>query len=201
MRIRIFLVLFIISFSVPGQIVKSFIKLSLPEKFWVLTHPFVAKKSFLITLKARDLTDSIKLTKTFKDSLIQGGQLDAFRHSCWMALLSNEIGKRKSLKLGKAHENGNYRGWKKGKMEIGVRADSLSCEMDLFNNIQGAEIGLRHPKPDIPKEIILAVKSGRMKVLLLNEKQQRLDCENRIVNLVEYVKAWNVPGCLVSSEN
>ena len=38
-----------------------------------------------------------------------GGALDAFKHAFWMARLTQGIGHRASLSLGKAHEKGNYK--------------------------------------------------------------------------------------------
>ncbi|MDF1673085.1 MAG: hypothetical protein P1U41_06245, partial [Vicingaceae bacterium] len=101
---------------------KSFKKLSCPEKWWVIWHPFVAKKAFNVSQLARQKTDSIKQNKILKGNG-SGGQVDAFRHTFWMAKLTNEIGWRRAEKLGKAHEKGNYKDYKKRRLEDGVVPD------------------------------------------------------------------------------
>ena len=66
MRVKL---LFLLLFFVVSSLVysqskyKSFKKLSCPEKWWVVWHPFVAKKAFSISQLARQKTDSIKQNK------------------------------------------------------------------------------------------------------------------------------------------
>ncbi len=112
---------------------KQFFKLSTPEKCWVVFHPFKAKRAFYIMQDALKTTDSISKTNLIGNDL-NGGQLDAFKHSYWMARSTQKIGGRASIKLGKAHEKGNFRSFKKGKKEDGFLPDQPSSEMDLYNN-------------------------------------------------------------------
>src|ERR1700751_2546470 len=76
------------------SVIKSFRSLSYPEKLWVIEHPFVAKKAFHCTQRARLVTDSLEKTGILKDG--NGGQLDAFRHAYWMALLVQKISPHKA---------------------------------------------------------------------------------------------------------
>jgi hypothetical protein len=125
-----------------GQVsrVNKFKVLSAHEKIWVIFHPFVVKKSLIIS-------DMVKLTTqdVLKENLLKGngnsGQVDAFRHVFWMANLTKSIGWRKAKRLGIAHERGNYKDYKKHRNEDGIVPDKISSEMDLFNNNIGIEIG------------------------------------------------------------
>ena len=67
--------------------------------------------------------------------------MDAFRHAYWMARLTQSIGRKKALKLGEAHELGNYQDYLSGKVEEVHLPDSMSSVMDRWNNRLGAGIG------------------------------------------------------------
>ncbi len=181
---------------------KSFRELSCPEKRWVIFHPFIAKKALRLTLQARAAAKEIS-----KNSLLDGdengGQVDAFRHAYWMALLSQHICWRKALRLGKAHEKGNYIQFKKHKFEEGVLPDSASGAMDLFNNNIGIEIG--RPNKKIPEEELKrtvrdSVLAGRMIVIRKNRTGDPFDCEGNKIDLSKYSHQWNIPKCLVKSD-
>src|SRR5437868_602487 len=81
----------------------EFRKLSCPEKRWVFFHLFIAKKAFKLTQQAR-ATSKEMAKNPLTDGDENGGQVDAFRHAYWMALLSQNICWRKARGLGKAHE-------------------------------------------------------------------------------------------------
>ena len=109
-------------------------KISCPEKRWAVFHPFIAKKSYNLTKETLQVTDSVKNSKIL-DGDINGGQVDAFKHAYWMALLSQNIKYKKALKLGKAHEKGNYKSFKKSlRKGFQTSQDQRSSEMDLWNN-------------------------------------------------------------------
>src|SRR6185369_7369148 len=101
---------------------EEFHKLSCPEKRWVIFHLFIAKKTFRLTQLARATSKELAKSPSL-DGDENGGQVDAFRHAYWMALLSQHICWRKARSLGKAHEKGNYREFKKGKTEEGLLPD------------------------------------------------------------------------------
>ena len=146
---------------------QKFRVLSCPEKWWVVTHPFVAKKAHKITLEVRKTVEGLK-NDTILKGIGNGLQIDAFRHAYWMALLTREIGWRRSNKLGKAHEKGNYKTYKKGEVEDGVLPDKISSEMDLHNNGVGIDIGKKINVENLKNEVIQAVKLGRCNTNLIS---------------------------------
>jgi len=182
---------------------KEFQRLSCPEKRWVIFHPFIARKSFRLTLEAREAAREM-LKDSLLDKNTNGGQNDAFRHAYWMALLSQHICWRKAIRLGKAHEKGDYIRFKKGIAEEGALPDSASGAMDLFNNTVGAEIGRSNKKiPADELKIMVrdAVLAGKMKVISEDLKGEALDCDGNVIDLSQYQHQWNIPKCLVSSDH
>ncbi len=183
------------------SVVKSFFNLSTPEKCWVIFHPFKAKRAYLITREALRVTDSVIKTGVVGSDL-NGGQADAFKHSYWMARLSGEIGTRAALKLGKAHEKGNYRSFKKGKPEDGSLPDKPSSDMDLFNNEVGTQIALHHMNVSgkaIAGLIIRAIKNGTMKILKKDLKGNFLTCSGKIIRKESFSGKWENDKCLIDS--
>lgn len=205
---RIFSICFLLFVIVTGlsaqSSMKAYFHLSGPEKRWVLFHPFISKKVYHCTERARFVTDSLKNNPILKDG--NGGQLDAFRHAYWMALLSMKISDRKAEKLGKIHERGNYKDWKKGRMEDSLRADSTMCEMDLKNNLSGIEIGnvfhadTSKTKISLEAKVLDAVRSGNLVIIKKNENGQALDQNGRIIDLSLYENKWFIPKVLVRSD-
>lgn len=181
---------------------KSFSKLSSPEKRWVIAHPFIAKKAFTVTQRARLVTDSISKNGILKDG--NGGQLDAFRHAYWMALMVQKIPERKAEKLGKAHEKGNYLEWKKGSLEDSMRADSMLCVMDLQNNAKGITLGKEYANDTAKKKsletiILQNIKNGKMVIIKKNAEGQPEDKSGRIIVPEQYKGKWYMPKVLVNS--
>ena len=83
---------------------QSLSKLSKPERKWVIFHPFKAKRAYAVSVEAQLVKDSIKRLNTVVGKDNNGGKLDAFKHSYWMARLTQDIGERAAYTLGKAHE-------------------------------------------------------------------------------------------------
>ena len=169
MRSKTFIIIIIIglffgqSHAVFGQITKSKIKLSRPELFWVMGHPFKARKALKISKIALHITDSLEKNGSLNGR--SGGRLDAFKHGIWMALLTQEIGKKAALKLGMAHEKANYLNFIKGR----PYSSHKHTVMDSLNNLEGAEIGIKFQnKNDAIKAVIKAVKSGKFFMLKKN---------------------------------
>jgi len=182
---------------------KSFSKVSSPEKTWTFFHPFKAKRAFFISLEAEKVKDSIK-----KDKIIgtdnNGGKLDAFKHSYWMARLTQGIGRRASCSLGKAHEKGNYKSFIKRKLEDGYLPDKPSSDMDLFNNQVGISVGNNSkttPQKLLIEMLLDSIKQGRMRILLKDKKGNFLDCQQKIIPLDSLKYKWNTKKCLVTSDN
>ena len=172
----------------------SFKKLSCPEKWWVIGHPFVAKKALKVSQITRVKTDSIRHNQILKGAG-NGGQVDAFRHTYWMASLKLSIGERKARRLGVAHEKGNKRDFKKGKIEDGSLPDLISSQMDLFNN----EVGLKIEE-DIMYNVVEAVKNGKCKIIKTDENGNFLDCEGVAIILQSLKGKWENRKCLVNSD-
>lgn len=182
---------------------QQFKQLSCPEKRWVIFHPFVAKKAYMLTQAARAATERV-MNDALLDKDPSGGQADAFRHSYWMALLSQNISWRKARWLGKAHEKGNYRDFKKRKTEEGILPDSASCAMDLYNNMKGIEAGRANKKSseeELKILIIDAIRKGEMRILNKDSTGNYLDCETKKIDMNEWQGQWGIPKCLVPSNH
>lgn len=181
----------------------SFFKLSSPEKWWVIFHPFKAKKALIISQDALKVTDSISKSNLIKND-INGGRLDAFKHSYWMASLSQSIGDKPSLKLGFAHEKGNYKSFKRNKLEDGFLPDKISSEMDLYNNNLGANIAIEHgyvKKEDLIEIIIVKIKKGEMKMIKKDSQGNFLNCKGNIIPTDSFRDKWENDKCLIDSND
>lgn len=177
---------------------KQFRELSCPEKWWVIWHPFVAKKAHKISVNARNKTDSIQSNKILLGTG-NGDQVDAFRHAFWMATLSKEIGWNRAKRLGKAHEKGNYKQFKKGEKEDGKLPDQMSCTMDVYNNIMGLGIGMINDKEFLEQAVIDAVKSGYCKIIKTDATGNYLNCEGTVIPKDSLVGKWKNDKCLIPS--
>jgi hypothetical protein len=177
---------------------KKFKKLSCPEKCWVFWHPFVAKKAMEISEYSREITQEVKQEKQLEGEG-NGDQLDAFRHTFWMANLTQQIGWRKARKLGEAHEKGNYKEYKKRKLEDGVLPDKISSEMDLFNNEVGIELGKKNTESILKTLVIEAVLLGKCRMIKKDTIGNYLDCENNIIPVESLKGKWENEKCLTSS--
>ena len=196
-----FLFLFISNLSHSQSLSKQFKSLSCPERWWVTTHLFVAKKAFQISNEARLASKEME-KDTLLDHDADGGQVDAFRHSYWMARLSQEMCWRKALKLGKAHEKGNYQSFKKHKYEDHTIPDSAAGVMDLFNNKVGIEIGCIYKQLSSQELVFLLrdkILAGEMKVIQKNQQGQSLNCQGNVIGINAYSGVWNIPRCIVTS--
>lgn len=181
--------------------ISKFRQLSRPEKWWVMTHPFVAKKALKLTRSALVVTDSMHKVGIVGHD-IAGGKLDAFKHSYWMATMTQGIGARKARKLGKAHEKGNKLEFRKRKLEEGILPDSVSCAMDLWNNEQGIALGRRYKKENLHtlrKALIISIEAGEMQIIRKDDQGNYLDCSGKPIDMGLWRGKWGVPKCLVAS--
>jgi len=173
-------------------------EVSCAEKWWAIKHPFVVKKAKKISTETRKIVEDVK-----KENLLKGNgynmQIDAFRHTYWMARLTQELGGRRAKSLGKAHEKGNYQLYKKRKNEAVISPDKISSEMGFFNNDVGIEIGKKSSNFELKELIIEVVLSGKCKIILLDENQNFLDCEGLIIPKEELIGKWKNRKCLVNS--
>jgi hypothetical protein len=183
---------------------KSFWQLEGPEKCWVLFHPFIAGKARKLTMIADSTSKQYKI-QGMLDGDEAGGQIDAFRHAYWMALLSQKFCWKKAIALGNAHEKANYKQFKKGKPdEESVLPDSISGAMDIFNNNVGASIGCQN-KNISNVELVSIIKGeilkGKMKIISKNKSGEFLDCEGNVIDVKKHFGKWGIPKCLVSSDS
>ncbi len=198
----LYIVLLFFSFSLFSQSNwKKFKELSPPKKIWVILHPLKAKKALLISEKARQIADSIKKTPLL-DGDAAGGQVDAFRHTFWMASLRQEIGKYAARSLGKSHEKENYRTYKKRKLEDGVVPDKIATTMDLFNNEVGLSLtqnGGGISEKSLIYRVINEIYFGRLKVIKKDNAGNFLTCKNKVILSKSIKGKWKNNKCLVNS--
>lgn len=198
-KIVILFLLFSMFLNCSPKLKQSFIKLSKPERTWVIFHPFKAKKAYQISREALITTDSIaKQDVIGKDR--NGGQLDAFTHSFWMARSTQLIGKNASLRLGKAHEKGNYLTYKKRQLEDGITPDKPASDMDLFNNQVGAILGKKYEnasKETIINHLVVSIRQGKLRMLKKDDLGNFLDCNGEIIPIKALKGKWENDKCLV----
>ena len=192
---------FVFNNTYSQSIVKQFFKLPCPEKRWVISHAFVAKKALAVSKEAKHISDSILQTKTL-DTISYGGRLDAFRHAFWMGRLTQVIGEKKAESLGKAHEKGNYKYYKRHKKEDGELPDKVMGDMDLFNNKVGIRIALKNPNStnNLIDIVLTEVKKGATMMIWKDSEGNYLDCGGAIIDIDLYKGKWDIPKCLTSSK-
>jgi hypothetical protein len=171
-----------------------------PEVWWAIKHPFIARKAFNISMHARAVSDSLLAIKAL-DADGNGGQVDAFRHAYWMAMLSQQIKPAKALKLGMAHEKANFRQFKKAKWEDGALPDSVASQMDLINNKIGCCIGACTAKnaATVFDQVMQAVINGNLFIILKNADGQPTTCRGEVITSYHKHSHWQQPKCLVPS--
>jgi hypothetical protein len=202
MRTFLFLVLsFQLSALQAQSFLKKFANISNPEKCWAFTHPFVARKALKVTIQSYAVTDSIKRSGSIGADN-SGGKLDAFKHAFWIASVSAAIGPRKALKLGIAHEKGNKLQFKKHQQEDQVLPDSISSVMDLHNNEQGAavvKISEKYSSRQLQEEIMQLLLQGQLLCIKKDAQGNFLTCTGEHIDLEQWKGKWNIPKCLVAS--
>jgi hypothetical protein len=183
--------------SAQSNAFRQFKSLSCPEKSWVIFHPFKAKKAQRITKEVQLFVDSVKQIGIIGVDN-NGGKLDAFKHAFWMARLTKAIGARRTRKLGRAHEKGNYIQFKKHELEDSALPDSISSEMDLRNN----EIGISRAKQiavgSLSASLLKLAEEGCLFTIKKDENGNFLNCDGSILSIKDWYGKWNIPKCLVS---
>jgi hypothetical protein len=180
----------------------SYAKLSSPEKNWVALHSLKAKRAFLISKEVEKVADSIAAENIIGDDN-NGGHLDAFKHSFWMARLTQSIGINAALSLGKAHEKGNYLTFKKERLEDGWLPDKASSEMDLFNNSVGSSIGIHNKKVSrsiLMQKVLDSLQNGKLRILNKDVQGNFIDCQQNRIPLDSLKNKWDTKKCLISSK-
>jgi len=180
----------------------AFSRLSKPEKCWVMKHPFIARKAYIISQNVLDVTDSIKSAGKL-DRDVHGGRVDAFKHAFWMAATVQKIHWRKARRLGLAHEKGNYIQFRKAAKKGNKSSHDLAAiAMDIWNNQKGIEIGLEYygqPISEIVDVIIQAIKDGEMRMIRKNEAGQYLSANGQIIDPADIKAEWDNPRMIIPS--
>lgn len=198
-----FLLMLFFAASILAQ-TKAFHNLSKYEKHWALWHPFAATKIKKHQTEMYSVYKEVKQRRLL-DTFENGGKLDAFRHIFAMAYFSKFVKAKKLRKLGKAHEKANYWQFLHAMLdEDGELSDSLSSVMDLKNN----DIALSLAKEvknltaeEIKQKTILLIKTGNAFIIKRNSKGNYVYCNNEIIPSEKIKGIWNVPKCLIKSDN
>ncbi|MDP4240209.1 MAG: hypothetical protein Q8904_12135 [Bacteroidota bacterium] len=203
MRKLIILLLLVIPFYAVSQekAFHSFLRLSCAEKKWAIVHPFVAMRAWKLTVRCRFVTDSLgRVGNPDRDP--SGGKLDAFRHSFWMATLTEKIGVRKSLSLGRAHERGDFRNFKRNRFEEGDIPDKAATNMDLFNNVVGSGIGVSlkgKNEQSVVDSVLKAIANGSMRIICKDTLGRSCDLLGTPIPEKDMHGKWITPRELVPS--
>ncbi len=172
------------------------------EVWWVATHPFIAKKTYKISKQVRQ-TANEHIKDSELDGDYNGGMVDAFRHTLWMAVLVQEIRPKAVYKLGIAHEKGNKKDFEKKILEEGKLPDSVSCQMDLLNNQVGIDLGLQYlgqPYDTLVQIVKHAVKSGKCWKISKDSLGNFLDEQGNFIPESEWKGKWITPKVIVPSD-
>ena len=170
------------------------------EIVWGICHPFIVTKVQRISKRSMFVTDSIGKMKVLKDK--SGGDLDAFKHSFWMASLAQEIKEKKARRIGIIHEKVNYHQYKKALRKGKCVQDSTASLMDLKNNEVGISIGVKNKntqESELIKKLIFAVENSELFVVNKDKNGNYLDCFGKII--INDECKWNKGRCLVKSGN
>ena len=186
-------IILIISINTPTEIGAK-AKISGPEFWWAIGHPFIAIKAKRISNRAIQITDSLEAEGVLKGR--SGGQLDAFKHTFWMASLSQQIKPKKAYKLGEAHEKFNYKQSKKNK----GGGDKAASKMDLWNNKVGTNLGCCSQKSEseLIEVVIKWVLIGEMRIIKKDAQGNALDSNGQLIDK-STLKTWVNKRCLVPS--
>ena len=175
-------------------------KISKYEKKWALMHPIAAIKVKHISKKCYKIYEQINKSRRL-DTNGNGGKLDAFRHTFFMAAFVQKIKIKKIYKLGIAHEKTNYKQFLKNEFENGELPDSIGTVMDLKNNNLGFEIGNNAKKislVELSELVITDIKGGLAFIIKRNKYGNYVDCDGNTI-LPDKTKKWSNNKCLVKS--
>jgi hypothetical protein len=179
---------------------RQFSKVSHAERVWAVLHPCCAIKAFHISQHVLDYLQKMPLD-SINDGDGNGGNLDAFRHMLWMSSLSQKIGKRRALSLGRAHERGDKQFFnKKRKSYDGELPDQTGSEMDLKNNLIGVDLGLRLKgcsEQTLADSIRQLMASGKVWRIKKDTAGNFYDIDGNKIDLRKYQGKWQNPKCLM----
>jgi hypothetical protein len=172
------------------------------EWLWAFTHPIAAIKVKLISKKCYHIYRTDTTIRTELDRFTNGGKLDAFRHTFFMAAFAQKVKTKKIRKLGEAHEKASYKIFLKSGIEDGEIPDSLSTVMDLKNNETGFAIGQQFKRVSLDslKQIVISqINLGTAAIMKRKSNGIYLTCDDQEIDLKRYSKTWYIPKCLIPS--
>lgn len=181
---------------------KEFFSLHFPEQIWIITHIFIAKKVRVLSMQARKIADEHK-TDPELDGDYSGGMVDAFRHTLWMAMITQSFAEKVARSLGKVHEKGNKIDFKKKILEEKYLPDAVSCEMDLRNNEIGIMIGKTHKNASLEELIKIvkkAVLDGWTWKIKKDKNKNFLDVYNQKIPENQWKGKWFTPKTLIPTD-
>jgi len=185
-----------------AQFLKSYQSLSKAEQHWVNRHPIAAFRTHRLADTARTLAVAHQHDDDL-DGDLNGGMADAFKHTLWMALTAQKIGKDKAISLGKAHEDGNHEEFLNNPERTGgLIQDKIASDMDLYNNSIGAQIGEDHPDVSISVLIFLvkeAVTKGQCRKIQKDAGGNYIDSQGKVIDTKQYIGQWEIPKVLIPS--
>ncbi len=173
-------------------------KTSCYEFWWSMAHPFAAMKVKKTYKKVYPLFNDPALGSQL-DTFSVNGKLDAFRHVFYMAAFAQKVKAKKLVKLGKAHEKTNYLQFKRDPERKTHQQDSVSCDMDLKNNMIGIQLGSSNKKASLEElkaKAIELVQSNNAHYILRDRKGKYIDCNNATINIQDYNGKWYIPLCM-----
>ena len=119
-----------------------------------------------------------------------------------MSRITQKFGWRRARSLGVAHEKGNFRDYKKHRLEEGSLPDQQSGQMDFLNNDVGIQIGKDHLSADcqeLSKIIIDYILEGKLFKIKKNKFGVFLKCNNEPIIETEIMGKWENQKCIVPS--
>ena len=189
-------------FSTAQNAFQSYKNLSQPERKWVRHHPLAALRTYKLSQMAAAEAQTLVNDPEF-DGDGSGGMVDAFRHTLWMALTAQKIGKSKALALGRAHEEKSKLYFESCDPSTPNLPDSIDSEMDFINNQKGADIGTKYPKATF-EELVQIVRSmvvsGQCYKIKKNSKGEFLDYDGNVIPPEALQGKWITPKILVKSD-
>ncbi|MBQ1697314.1 MAG: hypothetical protein II075_05485 [Bacteroidales bacterium] len=184
-----------------AQFLESYKKLSIPEQQWVKRHPLAAFRTHKIADTVKTKCQVIIKDSAF-DGDLNGGMVDAFKHTLWMALTAQKIGYDKALLLGQAHEDGNYLEYVADPTRKKTPQDSIASRMDMLNNQVGAKIGEDNPKATFDQLVAIVRQSvidGKCWKIRKKDKNTYLDADGKVIAIHNYDNRWAIPKVLIKS--